>query len=108
MFLKLENLSANEAIPGYHGKFVHTENMTIAYWEIETGAPLPAHSHFHEQVANVIAGEFELTINGETQILRPGSVAVIPAHAEHSGRAITDCQLIDIFSPVREDYQNLP
>ncbi len=105
MFLNLGNLTANEAIPGYHGKFVHTENMTIAYWEIEAGAPLPSHSHFHEQVANVIKGEFELTVNGETHILRPGSVAVIPANVEHSGRAITDCYLIDIFYPVREDYR---
>jgi quercetin dioxygenase-like cupin family protein len=107
MFLNLEKLAEHEPIPGYRGRFVHSEQMTIAFWEIEAGAPLPSHSHVHEQVANVISGEFELTVDGETKVLKPGSVAVIPANAEHSGRAITDCRLIDVFCPIREDYRAL-
>jgi quercetin dioxygenase-like cupin family protein len=53
----------------------------------------------------VSEGEFELTVDGETEVLRPGVVAVIPSDAEHSGRALTDCRVIDIFHPVREDYR---
>ncbi len=49
-------------------------------------------------------GEYELTINGETQRQKPGQVAVIPSNMPHSGIAITDCKLMDIFAPVREDY----
>lgn len=107
MFLNLESLVEHEPIPGYRGRFVHSEGMTIAYWEIEAGAPLPTHSHVHEQVANVISGEFELTVDGETRVLGPGSVAVIPGNVVHSGRAITACRLMDVFCPVREDYQAL-
>jgi quercetin dioxygenase-like cupin family protein len=79
--------------------------MTFAHWLIQAGAVLPDHAHPHEQVANVIAGEFELTINGETQRLGPGSVGIIPRHARHSGRAITQCHIIDVFYPIREDYR---
>jgi len=36
--------------------------------------------------------------------MKAGDIAVIPSNAIHSGQAITDCQLLDVFSPVREDY----
>ncbi len=49
--------------------------------------------------------EIELTIDGETQTLRPGTVGIIPSNAVHSGKAITPCRIIDAFHPVREDYR---
>ena len=50
-------------------------------------------------------GIFELTIDGETKILQEGMVAVIPPHAKHGGKAITACELLDVFNPEREDYK---
>ena len=84
---------------------VHSAAMTFAHWSITAGAVLPEHAHVHEQVVNMLDGEFELTINGETQRLGPGWVAIIPSNAVHSGRAITDCRIIDAFYPIREDYR---
>jgi quercetin dioxygenase-like cupin family protein len=79
--------------------------MTLAYWEIDAGAALPAHSHPHEQVVNPVWGELELTMGEETRVIRPGDVVVIPPDVPHSGRAVTDCRIIDVFHPVREDYR---
>ena len=79
--------------------------MTLAYWSVEAGSVLAEHAHPHEQVANVLHGEFELTVDGETKVLKPGMVVVIPPHAPHSGRAVTACELLDVFHPVREDYR---
>ena len=78
--------------------------MTLAFWEVKAGSPLPEHAHHHEQVANVLEGEYELTVNGETRRLRAGEAVIIPSNVPHSGIAITDCKLLDVFSPVREDY----
>lgn len=104
-FIDLQSVGTKEQIPGYNGKFIHSQNMTLVFWEIRAGSPLPEHSHFHEQVANIIEGKFELTIDGLTRILEPGSVAIIPSNAKHSGKAVTDCRIIDVFSPIREDYR---
>lgn len=104
-FLRLSDIEERNPLPGYHVQFVHSATMTLAYWTIKADAPLPEHSHPHEQVANVIEGRYELTIEGETRILGVGDVAVIPSNALHSGRAITDCRIIDVFHPVREDYR---
>ena len=104
-FVNLQLLTPKEIFPGFNVRFVHSRYMTFAHWSIEAGAVLPPHSHPHEQVANVIAGEFELTINGETERLGPGSVGIIPPDALHSGRALTQCHIIDAFYPIREDYR---
>ncbi len=104
-FIQLDTIQSKELLPGFSVKFIHSEKMTLAYWDIKAGSVLPEHSHPHEQVAaQVMSGEFELTLEGESKVMKAGDVAVIPSNTIHSGKAITDCQLLDVFSPVREDY----
>lgn len=104
-FMTLENIEQQELIPGFVARLIHTENMTIGYFNIKAGSVLPEHHHVHEQVSNVLSGEFEMNIDGQTQLLTPGQVAVIPSNVPHSGRAVTDCVILDVFNPVREDYK---
>ena len=73
--------------------------------DIEKGAILPAHSHMHEQTTQVTEGKLEMTIDGVTQVLEPGTILLIPSNVVHSAVALTDCKVTDIFSPVREDYK---
>ncbi|MCB0429530.1 MAG: cupin domain-containing protein [Flavobacteriales bacterium] len=103
-FLNLSELKEWETIPGYKVKFVHTRNMTIAYYDVKAGSPFPEHSHVNEQVSTIIRGKFELVIEGESRIMTVGDVAVIPSGARHFGKALTDCRIMDVFYPVREDY----
>jgi quercetin dioxygenase-like cupin family protein len=95
-----------EVIPGFVGRFLHSEAMTFALWDIAAGSLLPEHAHMHEQVVHLYEGEFELTVDGKTKRLSSGGVYAIPANARHSGRAITDCRVMDVFHPVREDYRD--
>ena len=105
MFIDLNDIEEKMPIPGFRGRFVHSELVTLVDWAVEKGAELPEHSHPHEQITTMVTGRFEMTIDGETQVLGSGSVAVIPSGAVHSGRALSDCHIIDIFHPVREDYR---
>jgi len=104
-FQNLKDIKEREIVPGYRARFIHSENMTLAYWDVDPGAALPEHSHPHEQIANVLEGKFELTVAGESRILEPGQVAMIPSDIPHSGRAITACKLLDVFHPCRDDYK---
>lgn len=103
----IADISQVEVITGYKARFIHTDNMTLGFWEAEKEAVLPMHQHIHEQVTQVEEGEFQLTINGDTKIYTRGMVAIIPPNVEHGGVALTDCKLFDIFIPVREDYKKL-
>ncbi|MGB5942199.1 MAG: cupin domain-containing protein [Leeuwenhoekiella sp.] len=105
MHLKLSEITPKEIMPGYNGKLVHTENTTLAFWEVKAGAEVPEHSHMNEQVMHVIEGEFEFTLAGETKIYFPGDIVVIAPHKTHSGKAIIPCKLLDVFSPTREEYR---
>jgi quercetin dioxygenase-like cupin family protein len=104
-FIEITTLNSREVIKGYTGRAVHTGTTTLMYWTVEAGAAMPIHNHIHEQVAHVLKGKFELIVEGEIKILEPGIIAVIPPNIPHGGRALTDCELLDVFTPEREDYK---
>ena len=101
----LSRIEPKQLFKGAEVRFVHSEHMTVAYWQFESGILLPEHSHPHEQITNIMGGKFELCIDGTRYELGTGETAIIPANAKHSGRSITACYIIDIFHPVREDYR---
>ena len=102
----LKDISARELIPGYHGKLIHSEQMTLAFWKVEKGKEAPAHRHPHEQVLFVIDGEFDFFVDDQRKLLKKDDTVVIPSNALHGGIAITECTLLDVFTPVREDLKD--
>lgn len=105
MDLKLSEIAPKEIMPGYHGKLVHGDTMTLAFWEVEKGAEVPEHAHMNEQIMHVLEGDFEFTVGGVTKVYRPNELVIIPSHTPHSGKALTPCKLMDVFSPVRDAYK---
>ena len=103
--LDLASVPVREQMPGMRGRFLHSAAMTFVYWDIDEGAALPRHAHHHEQVVNMLEGEFELVVDGTPHRLKSGDVLAIPGNAPHSGRAITRCRILDVFWPIREDYR---
>ena len=104
-FHHLNSIPSIEKFPGYSGRFVHTGTSTIAFWEIAANAPIPDHAHFHEQIMHVVEGEFELTVDGKTEVLTAGAVVTIPGNVKHGGRSLSACKVIDVFIPEREEYK---
>ncbi len=104
-FFDISNVAIKELGPGLKARFLHSEKMTVSYWNLSAGAVVPRHAHPHEQIANIIEGEFEMTVDGQTRLLEPGEGVIIAPHMDHSGIAKTDCRIIDVFYPVREDYR---
>ncbi len=105
MNLTLATIPSKEIMPGYHGKLVHSETMSLVFWEVEKEAIVPEHSHVNEQIMHVIEGEFEFTLSGKTKVYHPGDIVVIASHEKHSGKALTPCKLMDVFSPARDEYR---
>ncbi len=105
MDLTLATIPSKEIMPGYHGKLVHSETMSLVFWDVEKDAVVPEHSHINEQIMHVIQGEFEFTLNGKTAIYHPGDIVIIGSHEKHSGKALTPCKLMDVFSPARDEYR---
>ena len=103
-FVKLNDLPELEITKGIRARAVTTDTISVLHVVLDDGAILPEHSHYHEQVVNVIEGELELTVSGEKYILKSGNVMVLEPNVIHSGRALTACKVIDIFHPLRADF----
>ncbi len=62
------------------------------------------HTHVHEQVSYVVKGSFTFTLNGESRTVRAGDSIYIPSGAEHGTVALEDSVILDVFTPIREDF----
>lgn len=62
------------------------------------------HYHIHSQVTYIAEGKFEVTINKETKLLQKGDSFYVAPNLEHGVVCLEDGLLIDVFSPMREDF----
>jgi quercetin dioxygenase-like cupin family protein len=81
-----------------------TDAMMMVRVIFEAGAVGAPHSHPHIQCSLIESGEFEITIAGETRRLTAGDSFIVPSGAVHGAVAVTAGTLVDVFSPVREDF----
>ncbi len=80
------------------------ERMMLVKVTFERGAIGAVHHHYHTQISYVEKGVFEVTINDELQVLGTGSTFYVPPNAPHGVRCLEAGTLLDMFSPMREDF----
>jgi quercetin dioxygenase-like cupin family protein len=85
-------------ILAYDGKMMSVE---VSFEKGAVGAP---HSHPHEQISYVMEGKFEYAVNGEKYILEKGDTYHTLPNVIHGVVALEKGVLIDIFTPIREDF----
>jgi quercetin dioxygenase-like cupin family protein len=103
-FIDTSKLNVVERLPGWHGRYFHSQSMTFAHYNFVRGSTIHEHFHPQEEVYEVIDGELEITIDGEAQIARSGLVAIVPANARHSVKALTDGRAIIVDYPLRPEF----
>jgi len=62
------------------------------------------HSHPHEQLVYIIRGRIRFEHPGGTFEIGPGDSFLVPGNTEHQASALEDSEVLDIFTPSREDY----
>ena len=100
-FVDTRRLTVKEPLPGWKGRFFHSDGMTFGYYAVAAGASIHEHSHPNEEVWHVIEGELEVTIAGETRVAGPGNAAVVPPNTYHAVRARTNGRAIVVDHPRR-------
>lgn len=67
----------------------------------------PEHEHQHEQMSIVVRGRVRFVVAGTERIASPGDVLHFPPNCRHGATMMDEeVVLIDIFTPVREDFPN--
>jgi quercetin dioxygenase-like cupin family protein len=85
-------------------RMVAGERGMVVWWSMKAGAHAAAHTHPHEQIFWMLSGRMEFRLGEERRICGPGDIAVIPGGVEHEAFFPEDTEVIDIFSPPREDF----
>jgi len=101
-FIDASEMLHGAPLPGWSGRFFHSENMTFAHWDIAADAvDLHEHDHLQEEVWNVVEGEVVLVVDGQERRLGPGTAAVVPPNTPHAVKAVGACRVIVTDYPVR-------
>ena len=62
------------------------------------------HSHPHEQMVYIVSGRIRFEHPGGTFEIGPGDSFIVPGGVEHQASALEDSEVLDIFTPMREEY----
>jgi quercetin dioxygenase-like cupin family protein len=98
------DVPVEELSPSIGRQLVHTETMTIARIHLRGGAVVPRHSHPHEQVATVLEGSLRFVVGDDEHVVAAGESMVVPGGVPHEVEALSDSLVLDVFSPVRDDW----
>lgn len=105
MFYFEKEISGQPAGPGCSRRVLAVnQSQMLVEVRFEKGAVGADHSHPHQQITHVLAGRFEARCAGQKAILGPGDSVAVPAGALHGVTALEEGVLLDIFTPVRQDF----
>lgn len=107
-FIDIRQYAPISPVPGCRMRTPHGQNLMLSYLEMDAGAEVPLHHHPHEQGGILLEGRLQLTIGDETRVVEAGSLFIIPPNTPHRAVAVDGpAKVLDVFSPVREDYAEL-
>ena len=84
------------------------EKSMVAKMNYVKGNFATTHQHPHEQCGYVISGEYRLKVEIPEEnidiLLHAGDSYAIPGNTPHSFEVIEGGEVVDVFTPQREDY----
>ena len=105
MFCKKDSKASRQLVEGVAlTTLVHGDKTLMGQFKIAKGAAVPTHSHPHEQTGFMVSGKLRFNVAGDITEAEPGDSWCISGDVEHSAEALEDSVVIEMFSPVREDY----
>jgi quercetin dioxygenase-like cupin family protein len=100
-----DKVQSEPAGPGIKRQMIVGENFMMVRFTFDPFLVTPEHTHPHEQMTMVVKGKVKFTIEGEVKIVSPGDLLHFPPHNRHGATMLDEeVVLIDIFSPIREDF----
>jgi len=103
--LEWSGIPIEHPAPGIERQMVVGENLMICRFRFAPLLVTPEHTHPHEQMSLVVSGRVRFFVEGAERIALPGDVLHFPPNCLHGATMLEDeVVLIDIFTPLREDF----
>ncbi|MGI9345290.1 MAG: cupin domain-containing protein [Gammaproteobacteria bacterium] len=104
-FLFGDQIPCEDVSPGIKRQILgHNDELLLVKAIFESGAEGYVHEHYHSQVSYIESGVFDVTIDGVTKRQKAGDSYFIPPNVPHGALCIEAGSLLDMFSPIREDF----
>jgi quercetin dioxygenase-like cupin family protein len=104
-FQLFDEVTATNPAPGLTRRILGFNNqIMMVHVHFAKDAVGYKHQHFHSQTTYVESGVFEVTVGEKTQVLKAGDGFFIEPNLIHGAVCLEEGVLIDVFSPVREDF----
>jgi quercetin dioxygenase-like cupin family protein len=100
----LDSLPEEQVTDKISRRMVSGECGMVVWWRMKAGAHAAAHKHPNEQIFWMLKGRMDFRSGDARKTCGPGDFAVIPGGVEHEAWFPEDTEVIDIFSPPREDF----
>jgi quercetin dioxygenase-like cupin family protein len=103
--LNWENIPVEQVAEGIQRQMLVGDQMMICRFRFKPFLVTPEHDHPHEQMTIVERGKVRFFIEGKERIASAGDVLHFPSQTWHGATMMDEeVVLIDIFTPVREDF----
>lgn len=106
MFCKRNSESYKKVGNGVQRRTLLYGNKTIMVeFKLSKGAVIEIHRHpEHEQTGYLVKGGLHFFIGQEDFDVQPGDSWCIPESVDHRVEVLKNSHVVEVFSPVREDY----
>jgi quercetin dioxygenase-like cupin family protein len=85
----------------------HSDQLMLVRHFFEEGWVGARHSHPHHQLVYVVKGAIRVDVDGRVFDVLAGDSFVVDGGVEHQASALKESEVLDVFTPVREDYREL-
>jgi quercetin dioxygenase-like cupin family protein len=99
------SIPVEQIADGIERQMIWGEQLMVCRLRIAPRVVTAIHAHPHEQITLVERGTVRFTIAGQERVSSAGDVLHFPSQCEHGATMLEEeVVLIDIFSPVREEF----
>ena len=107
-FVKTQDAQTFAPEPGMKRQVLaHTDQLMLVRHYFEKDWVGARHSHPHHQLVYVVSGSIRVDIDGKSFDVHAGDSFVVDGNVEHQASALEPSEVLDVFTPVREDYRDL-
>lgn len=89
----------------YRRTLVYDNTLMMCHFTLEKNAEVPLHIHKEHQVGYVIKGKLKFMTEDREFISKQGDSYIFDSNEKHGALILEDSEVIDVFSPAREDYK---
>lgn len=101
-----QDVNKVEMLEGVYRKTLAYNNQLMScFFILEKDAEIPLHEHEAHQIGYVIKGKIKFLTEKGDFIAEEGDSYVFDSNEKHGAKMIEYSEVIEIFSPIREEYK---